>query len=636
MNNDARDRELGMFRRISRRDFLDGIAVSVSAAAFAGGPARGQSASVPPDNPSYYPPSLANMRGSHPGSFEVAHAVRDGKTFDTAQDDKDTWDLVVVGGGISGLAAAWFYRAAAGPNSRILILDNHDDFGGHAKRNEFRVGGRLLLGYGGTQSIEAPSRYSQEAKGLFSSLGLDIERFYKYYDQKFYESRGMTHGVFFDKETFGVDRLVTDEGKPTWGEYLARTPFSDQAKKDMLRIQTEKVDYLPNLSAEEKQAKLRAMSYEAFLRDYAKVDQQVITYFMQRPHDLWAMGIDGVPALNNLTPALREGLALGAFGRRGGGGGAGGPGGAGRMPEPYIFHFPDGNASVARMLVRSLIPESAPGNTMEDIVTAKFNYAKLDNGKSLVKIRLNSTVVRVRPIGDTNPAGADITYVVNGKARRVRAPRVVLACNNTMIPYVCPEIPAPQKEALAYAERVPLVYTNVVIRNWQSFKKLGVERIDYPTGYFSDATMDFPVSMGDYRFTTSPDEPCVLHLLRTPCRYGVPAKDQYRAGRRDMLSTPFSTYERNIRDQLGRALGPGGFDPARDILAITVNRWAHGYAYEYPQLWERRWDPNEMPNVVARRRYGQITIANSDAGAHAYTDGAIDQAYRAVRELTGS
>jgi spermidine dehydrogenase len=288
------------------------------------------------------------------------------------------------------------------------------------------------------------------------------------------------------------------------------------------------------------------------------------------------------------------------------------------------------------MLVRSLIPDSAPGNTMEDIVTAKFNYSRLDAGKSPVKLRLNSTVARVRPLDDASPTGADITYVVNGKARRVRAPRVVLACNNTIIPYICPEIPAPQKEALAYGERVPLIYTNVVIRNWQSFKKLGVERIDYPTGYFSDATMDFPVSMGDYHFTSSPDEPCVLHLLRTPCRYGVPAKEQYRAGRRDMLATPFSTYERNIRDQLGRALGPGGFDPARDILAITVNRWAHGYAYEYPGLWERRWEPDEKPNVVARRRYGQITIANSDAGAHAYTDGAIDQGYRAVHELTGS
>ena len=632
MTDGSRDRELGMQRRITRRDFLDGVRIAVGTAAIAQTMAHGQTLSVPPSNPSYYPPTLNGLRGSHPGSFEVAHAVRDGKSWDDATEENESYDLIVVGGGISGLAAAFFYRKHAGNDARILILENHDDFGGHAKRNEFRVGGRLLLGYGGTQSIEAPSRYSADAKGLLQDLGIETERFYKYFDQKFYESRNMTRGVFFDKETFGVDRLVTGDGRPDWSTYLAKTPMSEQARKDMLRIQTEKIDYMPGLSMEEKQQSLRAMSYEAFLRDYAKVDQQVITYFMQNPHDLWAMGIDGVPAANNLTPAVREGLGLT------GGRGRGGGGGPGARPEPYIFHFPDGNASVARMLVRSLIPESAPGNTMEDIVTAKFNYARLDSPSSKVRIRLNSTVTRVRPIGGGADAKeVEVTYVNGGKARKLRTPAVVMACYNTFIPYLCPEIPDHQKEALSYGERVPLIYTNVLIRNWQAFQKLGVERIDYLTGYFSNAEMDFPVSIGDCRFTSSPDEPCVLHLLRTPCRHGVPAKEQYRAGRRDMLTTPFSTYERNIRDQLARALGPGGgFDPAKDILAITVNRWAHGYAYEYPALWEHPWPPDQRPNVVARKPFGRITIANSDAGAHAYTDGAIDQAYRAVQELIGA
>jgi spermidine dehydrogenase len=633
MNEEKRDRELGMHRRITRRDFLDGVSIAVGAAAMGTAAAHAQSAAAPASNApgaGPYPPNLSGLRGSHAGSFEVAHAVRDGKTFDNASDDGDTWDLIVVGGGISGLAAAWFYRKSAGASARILILDNHDDFGGHAKRNEFRVGGKSLIGYGGTQSIEAPSRYSPEARGLLTDLGIETDRFYKYFDQKFYESRNMTRGVFFDKETYGVDRLVANEGKPTWADYLERTPFSEKAKKDMLRIQTEKIDYMPGLAAAEKQEKLRTMSYEAFLRDFAKVDQQVITYFMQNPHPLWAMGIDAVPALNNLTPAVREGLALPANQGRGGGGA---PGTAARQPEPYIFHFPDGNASVARMLVRSLIPACAPGNTMEDVVTARFNYSKLDVASSPVRLRLNSTVVRVRPLDTEALQGGEVTYVVGGKARRTRAPRVVLACNNTMIPYLCPEIPAPQKEALAYGERVPLIYTNVVVRNWRAFQKLGVSRISYPTGYYSSVDMDFPVSVGDYRFPSTPDEPVVLHMLRTPCRYGVPAKEQYRAGRRDMLATPFTVYERNIREQLGRALGSGGFDPAADIAAITVNRWAHGYAYEYPSLWERRWDPNEKPNVIARKRFGKITIANSDAGAHAYTDGAIDQAWRAVQEL---
>jgi spermidine dehydrogenase len=625
MSAEERDEELGMSRNITRRDFLDGIAMVVGSAAFGAAlPAHGQAAVGSPSGAGYYPPELGKLRGSHPGSFEIAHAVRDGKTFDNATDDTDQWDLVVIGGGISGLSAAWFYRKFAGQDAKILILENHDDFGGHARRNEFHVNGKLLLGYGGTQSIEGPGRYSKESRDLLTALGIETDRFYKYYDQKFYESRNMSTGVFFDKEMYGVDKLAVGEGKPSWPEYLARTPMSEQARKDMLRIQTEKIDYLPDVKPEDKSAKLRSMSYETFLRDYAKVDQQVITYFSQSPNDLWAMGIDGVPASSYLTSAMREGMGITGGGRRGGGGAA---------PEPYIFHFPDGNASVARMLVRSLIPNVAPGNTMEDIVTAKFNYAKLDAEGAPIRLRLNSTVVRVKPMGDLDPKGAYITYVLDGKPRRVKTTRVVLACNNTMIPFICPEIPAAQKEALSYAERVPLIYTNVVLRNWKSFQKLGAERINFPNGYFSEATMDFPVSMGDYKFTQSPDEPCVIHMLRTPNRYGASAKEQYKAGRRDMLATPFSTYERNIRDQLGRALGPGGFNPANDILAITVNRWAHGYAYEYPQLWERPWKPEEKPNVVARKQYGQITIANSDAGAHAYTDGAIDQAYRAIREL---
>jgi spermidine dehydrogenase len=629
MNDETRDRELGMHRRITRRDFLDGVSIAVGGAALGLRSAKGQTLSIPPSNPNYYPPALDKLRGSHPGSFEVAHSVRDGKTWSDAADLNESYDLIVVGGGISGLSAAYFYRKFAGAGKKILILENHDDFGGHAKRNEFHIGNTLLLGYGGTQSIEAPARYSKEAKGLLQELGIFTERFYQYYDQKFYESRGLTRGVFFDKETFGTDRLVANEGKPSWAEYLAKTPMSERARADMLRIQTEKIDYLPGLSPDEKQAKLRTMSYEAFLRDYAKVDPQVITYFMQGPNDLWAMGIDGVPAFNQLTSALREGLGLGAG--RGRGGRGGGP------PEPYIFHFPDGNASVARSLARALIPGVAPGNTMEDVVTAKFNYARLDEASSPVRIRLNSTVVRVRPIGEAAATReVEVTYVSGGKAYKLRAPGVVMACYNTFIPYLCPEIPEKQKQALAYAERVPLIYTNVAIRNWTAFQKLGVQRISFPTGYFSHVEMDFPVSIGSYHFTSSAEQPCVLHMLRTPNKHGAPAKEQYRAGRMDMLATPFSTYERHIRDQLGRALSGGGFDPARDIGAITVNRWAHGYAYEYPALWEHPWAPDERPNLVARKPFGRIAIANSDAGAHAYTDGAIDQAYRAVQELIGA
>jgi spermidine dehydrogenase len=306
--------------------------------------------------------------------------------------------------------------------------------------------------------------------------------------------------------------------------------------------------------------------------------------------------------------------------------------------EPYIFHFPDGNASIARMLVRSLVPGVLSGNTMEDIVTARANYARLDDPASRIRIRLNSTAVRAKHVGD--PATAkevEVTYVRGGQAHRVRAGQCVLACYNMIIPYLCAEMSDKQKEALAYCVKIPLVYTNVQISNWRSFQKLGINGAYAPAAYFSNVTLDFPVSMGDYQFPSSPDDPCLLHLLRTPCKPGLACKDQYRAGRYELLGTSFETFERNVRDQLGRMLSAGGFDPARDIQGVTVNRWPHGYAYEYNSLFEPLDRPaSERPCVIGRQPFGRIHIANSDADGHAYTNIAIDQGYRAISEIVGS
>ena len=240
-----------------------------------------------------------------------------------------------------------------------------------------------------------------------------------------------------------------------------------------------------------------------------------------------------------------------------------------------------------------------------------------------------------RNVGEpANAKEVEVTYVRGGQAHSVRGAACILACWNMVIPYMCPELPEKQREALAYGVKVPLVYTNVLIRNWQAFKKLGVSGAHCPGSYFETAEMDFPVSMGDYQFTRSPDEPCVLHLERVPCKPGLPAREQQTAGRQELFTTRFETFERKIRDQLARILSPGGFDPARDIQAITVNRWPHGYAYEYNSLYDPDWPEDQQPCVIGRQPFGRISIANSDAGAFAYTNEAIDQAYRAVKEIS--
>ena len=631
---------------IHRRDFLNGAALTIGASLFPKNHLFGQGAGpdssaeeyflargITQQDARYYPPALSGMRGSHPGSFEAAHGLRDGLSFAGAVDTAEHYDLIVVGGGISGLAAAYFYRKTAGPAAKILILDNHDDFGGHAKRNEFQATNRLLLGYGGTQSIEAPGHYSKASIGLLKELGIQAQRFYQYFDQKLYASMKLKGAIFFDRETFTEEKLVPGrENEEDYAkslvpvESVAEMPIDPQARKDLVRLRTESIDYLPGLTPEQKHDRLATISYKDFLLQIAKVHPDVVKVYQTLPHDLYCVGIDavsamdcrqmGYPGFKGMTIASRRHNPESE--------------GEGEGEEPYIFHFPDGNASIARLLVRSLVPGSAPGNTMEDIVTAKMDYTRLDQPSSRVRIRLNSTAVHVRNLGDT----VEVTYSLAGKLHQVRGDASVLACYNCIVPYLCPEMSKPQKEALAYAVKQPLVYVNVQIRNWTAFAKLGVSAIYAPGSYFSTTTLDFPVSMGDYKFPSSPQEPCVLHLLRTPCKPGLTAREQFKAGRYDLLTTPYEVFERKIHDQLHRMLAGGGFDASRDIQAITVNRWPHGYAYEYNPLFEPQNRPSdERPCVLGRKPFGRITIANSDSDGHAYTNIAIDQAYRAVQEV---
>jgi spermidine dehydrogenase len=615
--------------RISRRDFLNGVALTIASGST---PAEQLAAA-----PVRYPPALTGLRGQHDGAFDAAHALAwSGANFHT--DDApvaERYDLVVVGGGISGLAAAYYYRRAAGADARILVLDNCDDFGGHARRNEFTREGRLIIGYGGSQSLQSPNTlYSDVAKRLLRDLGVDITRFATAFDRKLYRGLGLSRAVFFDRAAFGRDALVRGDtlalpegedartrpdARPT-DAFVAALPISDAGKAQLVALYDRARDPLAGHSRDEKLKVLKTTSYRDYLIRHCGCGNEVADCFQGRTLDFFGLGCDAVAAadVRDFGYPGFAGLGLPVVANP-------------ERSEPYIYHFPDGNASLGRLLVRALLPAVAPGHGMDDIVLAPFDYTALDREGQNTRIRLSTTCVDVRDTGDDVLVG----YVRDGMAQRVAAKHVVLACFHMMIPYLMPMLPAAQRAALSQNVKTPLVYTNVLVRDWQAWARLGVSDIVAPMSFHNRVSLDFPVSLGGYRNPRDPAEPMVLHMVHVPGapNSGLDARAQFRAGRNKLYAMTFADFEVRIRDELDRMLGPGGFSAARDILAITVNRWSHGYSYVANSLFDG--DDYEATLHLARGTVGRVAIANSDAGGDAYAHIAIDQAARAVRELLG-
>ncbi|GAB3111568.1 NAD(P)/FAD-dependent oxidoreductase [Aestuariicella hydrocarbonica] len=618
---------------ITRRDFLNGVAVGVGGLGLSPLPALATAPTSQADS-AYYPPRLTGLRGTHAGAFEVAHSVAwQGKQWPIpARQTDDTYDLIVVGGGISGLTAAMLFQQQAGRDSRILILDNHDDFGGHAKRNEFTVGDQTLIGYGGSQSLEGPHSYSKVSQQVLKDLGIELQKFYDYFDQDFNQQWKLKRGLYFSKEHFGVDRLTDNpfswyqQSLESLTDTVRQFPIAKDVQTALLNFLRDTSPLTPDhWSQAQRIENLRSTNFSDFLQTHAQLPPAAIDVFRDNMKGIWGVGWDSLSTLEAIRLGMPGADRLGVSAEEAH---------SHYSEEPYIFHFPDGNAGVARALVRYLNPGAVPGESIEDLVTSQVNYALLDSDSAPVRLRLNSTAVHVQHSPDQ--LSVDVTYVRDQQSIKVKGKHVVMACYNNLIPFICPEVPEAQRSAIDYAEKVPLVYANVAVTNWQAFAKSGYNGFHTPRStMFHNIEMDFPVSMGDYAFTPSPEAPTILHASMIPSfpNQGLTSREQHKLGRQRLYQMAFEEFEDDLFKQLDGALGSWGFDVQRDITAITVNRWPHGYAYEYNELYdEPDWGPEKGPHIAGRARIGRISIANSDASAYAYVNGAMDAAARAVSE----
>lgn len=639
-----------MSSRVTRRDFLNGVAIGAGGLLLQScGEQPEPNRELGPDTPtlfsppassSYYPPTLTGMRGSHVGSFEVAHDLAwRGQKPDEYQVLNEHYDMVVVGAGMSGLAAARFYQQKMGPDARILILDNHDDFGGHAKRNEFHQDGRMMLSLGGAQNIEAQSGYSDAARGLMVDIGIDDD-FIEHMDRQTPEHTFLAGRLEADNGVAipGADGHVTVSGN--WlaamfgGEDHENSvralplPASEQDK--LIDFFAGNQDFLDGLSLGEKWDYINSTSYNRYLIDNVGLAEDTLPIL-----NVMIIHLTGVSGWN-LT--VLEGMTMGGTGIKSMGWVGKATANLAEMVLDSLLDvqmFPDGNASIARLLVQKLIPAVSPDmQGPQDVVIARFDYSALDREDNATRLRLNSTAVGVRDNGNNQ---VDVDYVQKGNALRVTADHCVLACYNALIPHLCPEMSEAQKEGLSYGVKTPFVYANVQLDNGRAFTKLDASLFQCPFDPFQWVSSSPDVHVGGYEPPRRPDDPMVVFMMHSPMtgpEQPGSCRDQLRFARHQVYNTSFADYEQQIREQLQSMLGKHGFNHETDIRAITVNRIPHGYAYSYLGLYDPEWEEGQAPHEIGRAQFGRISIANTDSEATPLMNLAFDAAWRAVEEQT--
>lgn len=594
-----------MDRAITRRDFLQGMALVVAAPRFG-------LAQVP-----------LGLQGQTPGAMALGHRVRDGELPKEVDDTGETYDLVVVGAGIAGLASAYLYYQEAPGEPSILLLDNHDEFGGHARRNVMEYGGQRLIAPGGTFALEDVEDSPEEALEFFRRIGLDPARLVEYRDPKFRERFGLSPAVVFDSRVFGGagTTWVNRWNETPYEEFFARAPLSEAARKELVELYTTRKNYLPD--SRELEVELHSMSWEGFVREKMGLGDDAVRFVDLYATDLIGLGCDAASAL--------EGYAVGP--------GFFGMGGEGFYEEGGMFkygyrpvnRYPDGNHTVARQLLKGILPSAITGeNTMEGVFNGEPRNEELDRSGNRARVRLSSMVTSIRQKGET----VDVDYVQpdgpDGKARRVRARHVIMTGWGSVAKHVVSDLPEEQRRAVEEYRYSSALYINVLLKHWRPIADIGAFEMYWPEGYCTWMHVSDPLSVGDYRPEYHPDKPTLLSMYKYIHKRGLEPSEQMQLGRYEMEKKTFEEYEREIRSELNHVLGAHGFDAARDIAGITVNRWGHGYNYfKEPGPKETLENP---PYRAGRKKLGRISFAGADAGGTPWTQAALVQAFRAVQE----
>ena len=557
---------------------------------------------------------------SNGNTFEVltaGHKMRDNAWTADAIDTGESYDCVIVGGGISGLAAALFFRRIAGPNASVLIIENHPIFGGEAKRNEFSVDGQRLIASQGSAMWFQPMPGSF-LEHFYDSVGIDPRQFQ--YQQNAsriatgvtpYAGDGSNFGFFFGADAAHPNGTWLID---PWTKKLEGAPIVAEAKRELLAMQdTPDHRPKPRRHGDTIARQLDSITLEEDLMMRHGLSRETIRRYLSPVSGGGSgIGADVLSAYTDYAPDLLFPWQ--------------------QQHGPQMF--PGGNTGVARHMVKALTPAAIPGAaTMAGICQARVNFAALDQQRQPTRIRLRSTVISIEHEGDAARAPhVKIVYLSDGRYYRVRARAVVLANGNWTINSIVRDLPAEYRHAYAQFFRAPCIMANVAVRNWRFLSRMGISQCQWFEGIGNYMAVRRVATFGGGAPTLSPDSPTVLTLKILFANPGHSLPEQINTGRYQMMTTPFSVYEKQLREQFASMFGKQGFDGRRDIAGIILNRWGHAYLAPQPGFFFGR-DGKPAPAELMRHHpFGRIAFANSDLSGIMDHRASITEAHRAVQQ----
>jgi spermidine dehydrogenase len=635
----SHDESLGMDQSITRKDFLNSSLLGVGAALLrAPAPADAMEAAAGGDSAAPATDAwtgyggvgdYARANGNTMPVLSAAHRIRDGaynRVPKSAKDTGEVYDLVVVGGGISGLTAAYTFRRAKGDDGRCLVLENHPIFGGEARQNEFMVNGHRLMGPQGSNQGNVPRAGSNSPiEEVWSQLGLEREVRFQDWDPSLKPLR-FQYDNYSHME--GVDEGLVDVGyffdehsgakRPTWirniwADDLANAPWSDEVKQDLLKWRSS-----TGQNTEEFRRMLDGTTYKDYLEKTLNL----------RP-EATKMAEPVVGLINGASPDAVSAFAAQQIGMPGVTPRVRGKGGA--LPQS----FPGGNVTYARCFVRALIPDALPtATTFDGLISGSVDFAALDRPSQPTRIRLGAIAVRVEHVASAGAADkVAIWYEKGGQVYRVLANRVVMASGGWINKHVIADLPEDIHAAYGDFHYAPAMVVNVALTNWRFLYDLGAPACRwFGDGFGFSCNIRRSMVTSSYNPPLHPDMPTVLTYyvgLYTP---GRSAYEQGVLGRTRLLASPYADYERRIREHMTHLFSQAGFNPRRDIAGVILNRWGHARVVQSPGFYYGR-DGRPAARDVVMKGFGRIAIGHSELNGHQSATGAMAQGKRAVEQV---